>query len=297
MTAPAFALAQRWYFAGVQAGLEEPPARRQRREGGAREGGHLAATLLGRPARSRMVALAVREWRLLLRTPPFMLPVVTNVLVPPLVVAMMLLFIPSDESGGSVIALLQGVDPRWLAAALAGLIIFMGSNQVAPTSISREGKGLAQVAALPATPSEQVGARLLVAAPFGLATAFVMAGVAWWVVKMPLETAAVGLAIGIAGLWPSTAGGLWVDLLRPVTNWDSPQQAMKGNINGLWGMVVALATAAVSGGAGYLVWRASGELSWALGTATVGLLALGAVLTWLCMRQATRLFENAGETT
>lgn len=294
---PAFALAQRWYFAGVQAGLEEPQARRQRRAGGAGGTQQAVAALLARPARSRLMALAAREWRVLFRTPPFMLPVVTNVLIPPIVVGMLVLFMPAEETGGSSVAMmLQGVDPRWLMAGLAGLIVFMGgTTQVSTTSISREGKGLAQVAALPATPAEQVGARLLVAAPFALATALFAGVIATAMVGLPAQVTAVGVAVGLAGLWPAVTGGLWLDMLRPVTNWDNPQQAMKGNMNGLWNMVVSLATLAAAGGAGYLVLRAGSDLGRALGVATAVMLALGGVLTWLCLRQAERLFGDAGE--
>lgn len=287
---PAFWLAQRWYLQGVQAGLEERADRRRRgrTEG---EGAETARQVLARGEHAPVVALALREWRLLWRTPPFMMAAVGNAVVPPLIVAMLAVVSPG-ELGAAVSAL----KAEWVAAGIAGLAIFMtGANQVAATSVSREGSGFPLVAALPATPAQQVAARLLVAVPFALVGLGLVVAAAWWVVRPPAGALWIGAAVGLVGCWPAMAGSLWVDLLRPVTRWDNPQQAMKGNVNGLWSMLVSVGLLAAGGGVGWLVLRWWGDMRWALAAAGVVLALLGAALTRLCLRQAEATFASAGE--
>lgn len=295
VAAPALALAGRWYLFGVQAGLEEPICRRVAVAGaaGAPEVGGAAARLLAGPARTQVAALALREWRVLWRTPPFMLPAVTNALAPPLVLVMMAWFSPWRETLAEAS---RRLDPAWVAAAIGAVGVFMaGASQIAATSVSREGRGFSQTAALPISPARHVAARLLVAAPFTVLTAVLVAGCAWAALRAPAPVALGGLALGLVGSWPALAGSLWIDLARPNTVWENPQQAMKGNINSLWSMLLALAALGAAAGPGWLLLRAGVSLRFALVTGGAILVALGAAATLLCLRQAEQLLGDAGE--
>ncbi len=292
---PALALAARWYLLGVQAGLEEPTRRRVALPGaaGAWEVRQAASRLLAGPARSRVAALALREWRVLWRTPPFMLPAVTNVLVPPLVLVMVGWFSPMR---GALAELSGRFEPARVAAAIGAVSVFMaGSSQIAATSVSREGRGFSQTAALPISPAGHVAARLLFATPFTMLTAVLVAGCARVVLRVPASVALGGLALGLVGSWPALAGSLWIDLVRPNTLWENPQQAMKGNINSLWSMLLALAALAAAGGPWWVLQRAGLSPAMALTAGATILAALGAGATWLCVRQAERLLGDAGE--
>ncbi|NLG69809.1 MAG: hypothetical protein GX496_09685, partial [Firmicutes bacterium] len=169
------------------------------------------------------------------RTPPFMMTAVANTVVPPLVVVMLLVLQPPELG-----ALLTGLPAPWIAVGIAGVSIFMGgAGQIASTSVSREGRGLALVASLPVAPARQVAARLAVAGLFAATAVVLIALAAWWALRPPSGAVLAGLGGGLIGCWPVLAGSLWVDLVRPVTRWDSPQQAMKGNVNGLWSVLLA----------------------------------------------------------
>lgn len=286
---PAFWAAQRWYLYGVQAGLEEPV--RRRRAAAARCAEAAFRGTLGGRARTAVGALAAREWKLLWRTPAFMLPAVMNTLVPPLLLLMMAVLSPAEL--GPLPSLLR---PEWLAAGIAGISIFMaGAGQVASTSVSREGGGFELMAALPAGPAQQVVARLLVAAPFAALSVVLVTVAAWWVFHPPLGALALGAAGGLLGCWPALAGGLWIDLLRPNTRWDNPQQAMKGNINSLWSVLVGIGLVLAAGGAGFAVMRLGGSFGWALAIGAAVLAALGALLTWLSLKTTAIVLANAGE--
>lgn len=287
---PAFWVAQRWYLQGVQGGLEEP-ARRRRRAAPEGAGAEPARQVLATSLHPPVAALALREWRLLLRTPPFMMAAIGNTVVPLLLVMMMAVLAPAELG-----PLQSALRAEWVAAGIAGLAIFMaGAGQIASTSVSREGSGFELVAALPATAAQQVAARLIVAAPFALVSLALAVAAAYWAVRPPAWALLSGAGVGLVGCWPALAGSLWVDLLRPATRWDSPQQAMKGNINSLGSMLVALAVLAAGSGAGWLTLRLAADMGWAMATAAAVLAMLGALLTQLALRQTEAVFGNAGE--
>ncbi len=238
-----------------------------------------------------MVALALREWRLLWRTPPFMMTAVANTVVPPLVVVMLLALQPAELG-----PLLAELPAPWVAVGIAGVSIFMGgAGQIASTSVSREGRGLALVASLPVSPARQVAARLAAAGVFAAASVVLVAVVAWWALRPPTGAVLAGLGGGLIGCWPVLAGSLWIDLVRPVTRWDSPQQAMKGNINGLWSMMLAVVCMGVAAGAGWAALRLGAGWPGAMTAGAGALAALGVVSTRVALRQAPITLGGAGE--
>jgi len=282
------AWAQRGYLQAVQGGLEETADRRRAADAGTARA--VLARKLGRAA-SPVIALALREWRLLWRTPPFMMTAVANTVVPPLVVAMLLLLQPPELG-----ALLTGLPAAWIAIGIAAVSIFMGgAGQISSTSVSREGRGFALVASLPVSPARQVAARLVVAGLFAATSVVLVVLAAWWALRPPIGAVLAGVGGGLIGCWPVLAGSLWIDLVRPVTRWDSPQQAMKGNINGLWSMLLALLCGGAAAAAGWAALRLGAGWTGAMAAGAGVLGVLGVVLTQLALRQAPATFGGAGE--
>src|SRR5690606_14745838 len=58
--------------------------------------------------------------------------------------------------------------------------------------------------------------------------------------KIPVLKVAALVILGCLGSIPMTAVNLLVDILNPKLEWTNPQEAMKRNINGLFGMLASM---------------------------------------------------------
>ncbi len=191
-----------------------------------------------RKENSPLGAMFRKEWRILVRTPAFLLQAILGVLIFPLMV-----FVPMWVGGdGQDVADLQSLPflEELLIWGGVGTIAFLtGVNGVAVSGISREGKQFAYSKSLPIFPGRQVWAKWLLAMVFTLfvtggvvAIQMLMGGGAW----VLLWTLLLGLAAG-AGM----AGvGIAVNLMLPRFDWNTPQEAVRGGSNGLLLMLIQI---------------------------------------------------------
>ncbi|HEY3364809.1 MAG TPA: hypothetical protein VGK74_07155 [Symbiobacteriaceae bacterium] len=190
--------------------------------------------------RTPLWALLQREIRLLNRTPSFLMAAVLPVVMMPVVMALPLL--QQKNELAKLLAKAEGVANSPLVPLIAiGALLFMNSVSNLPaTAISREGRHFWISRSLPVPPRLQVQAKALHSLMFvTLNLVVVLAGLAF----LHLLTVKTALWVVLGGLVASVAtayAGLVVDLLRPNLKWTDPQQAMKGNLNVLLGMVSIL---------------------------------------------------------
>ena len=242
------AMAEKLFYRGL-VGLGETTGRRRR----------LTRDEMSRRVTSGRRAVAAifgREWKIMNRTPIFLLNgVLTVVLFPALFVLM-----ATIEGGGSAAGgTWDGGDPMVLLkvmmsaeplAVILGTALFMtvcgGLNGTASSAFSREGGQFWISRVIPVAPREQAAAKFLhsyLVALLGVATA---GGVAAVMLRIKVEhvAAAAGLALVAGALL--TAVGMIIDLARPLLDWTNPQKAIKQNLNVLLGMLadVGIMTAA-----------------------------------------------------
>lgn len=236
--------AERFFFGGLVGGDEV------RSSGRALTADEL--TVATATVRSPSMALLRREMWLLNRNPSF----VIAAWVPPLIVPVFML-IPLLGTGE-----LQDITGRAQAGAgspLAPLIamaaaVFMHTlSNVAPVAVSREGRYFWISRVIPVRPRLQVQAKVLHSLMFALLPlAVVLAALAYLGLLGPANLAYVVLGV-LFGAVATSCAGLMVDLIHPRLTWNDPQEAMKGNINTLFGMVLTMvvlgagALAAVAG--------------------------------------------------
>jgi len=190
-----------------------------------------------------LLAYWVKEVRLLLRNPTyFMNCVVTNLLVPVLLTVPFL--IQSHNQKGPMPWEALADKPAGhiiLMAAIIGVVIFMaGSNAIAATSLSREGKEFYISKYIPLAYKIQVQAKLLSAYVFGILGAVLLIIAA--TVLMPLKIQFIGALLGISlvAMAPIIEAGLLIDLARPKLEWENEAQVFKQNLNVLFSMLFSV---------------------------------------------------------
>jgi ABC-2 type transport system permease protein len=187
---------------------------------------------------SPVKAIAVRELKLLVRTPIYMFNSVAMLLIVPV-----LLLIPSLTGGQSgLLDVLRNTDIRLYvnlggAAIIGAMAIF---TPAASSTFSREGKLFWISQVIPVSPQEQINGKLLyslmiAALGIPLIMLFSVLGTRW----SPAELAVVSI-LGMCLSFPAITVSLLIDLLRPYLTWDNPQKAIKQNLN----VVIAMALGA-----------------------------------------------------
>jgi ABC-2 type transport system permease protein len=188
--------------------------------------------------RRAFAAVLGREWKIMNRTPIFLLNgVLVSVFVPAIFVLMAT--IDTGRGGGG-----QGGDPMALVKAMMAanpLIVILGTalflticgsiNGTASSSFSREGAEFWISRVIPVAPREQAAAKFVhsyLVAMLGVVTASIVAAVFFRLKPAHLAPAFVlSMAAGVL----LTAVGMMIDLARPLLDWTNPQKAIKQNLN------------------------------------------------------------------
>lgn len=176
-------------------------------------------------------AIFLREWRLMNRTPIFLLNGMLSVILVPV----MLFFLARSDSGSATKAILSvlGSGNR-TAETLFAAAFFVACgclNGTASSAFSREGKNFWISKVMPVAPGRQVMGKFLhsyLVAALGtlggaLAARLAM-GLGW---RSILPAALLALAAGVL----LTVVNMAVDLARPLLTWTNPQRATKQNLN------------------------------------------------------------------
>ncbi len=188
--------------------------------------------------RRAVAAVFGREWRIMIRTPIFLLNgVLVVVIVPVIFVLMATMGSGRGGNGGggdteAIIKIMTSANPLYVILAAALFMTLCGSlNGTSSSTFSREGAQFWISRVIPVSPREQVEAKFLhsyLIAMLGVVTASVVAaGVLH--LKAAHLAAAAGLAL-VAGVL-LTAVGMIIDLARPLLDWTNPQKAIKQNLN------------------------------------------------------------------
>jgi ABC-2 type transport system permease protein len=222
--------AEKLFYRGL-IGLSEMAARRRNLS---------AAALAGRLEKRRGAwrAILLREWKLMNRTPIFLLNGIFSVVLIPV----MLFFMVRSGSDSSVAALLKLLATGDLTAVTlftAAFFVVCGClNGTASSTFSREGRNFWISQVIPVAPGRQAMGKFLhsylvavLGVLGGALAARLVLGLVW---KAILAAALLAMAAGAF----ITAVNMAVDLARPLLNWTSPQRAIKQNLNVLLAMAL-----------------------------------------------------------
>jgi ABC-2 type transport system permease protein len=194
------------------------------------------------------LAYAVKEWKILWRTPAyFMNCALSSILFPLFALIPLLSRQDSAEMLAGLSDRLQGEHAGGisLAFAFAAFVVLAGTNSTSVTAISREGQGFFLNKSLPIPYGQLIVAKLI---PGTTLTAFSMALLvveAAWFIKLSPLFVILALVVGIPGIIFINLLGIMVDLQMPKLSWSSEQEAVKQNLNPLFSMLFGIVTAGI----------------------------------------------------
>ncbi|WP_429841428.1 putative ABC transporter permease subunit [Brevibacillus sp. FIR094] len=249
------------YFSGVM-GMSESVAKRKEVVDTA-----FAKLVQKRPA---ILAYALKEWRMLWRTPAFLMNcTLSSILIP----ILMLIPFLSRRDSGEMISFVQTVMQRGsvagmvIAIAFAAFLIMGAMNSTSVTAISREGQGFFTNKLLPMPYRDILLAKLFPGFVLSALSMLLLLAEAVWFLQLSPAIIILAIVSGIPGLIFINMVGILVDLQLPKLRWSSEQEAVKQNLNPLFPLVIGLM-------AGGLVVLASSSLGTSMLETALGIFVL-----------------------
>jgi ABC-2 type transport system permease protein len=237
-------------------------------------------------------AIFMREWRIMNRTPIFLLNGVLTAFLLPVIFLLM----AKAGRGDNTFILMRGMSsakPMYSILAAAAFLMICGClSGTSSSTFSREGSQFWMSKVIPVAPREQVIAKFLhsyVVALLGIGAGSAVL-LAVFRLKASLFLAAV--AFSLTGAVALTAVGMIIDLARPLLEWTNPQKAIKQNLNVLFATFANLGVLAVLGFFTSFLAKAgsSGDASLIIVFAAVVLLSLSGYL--FLLRLAEKRYQE-----
>lgn len=283
-------IAGRMYYRGAMAQAETASNRR-------------AVSLTGNRVRahSPMRTLFVREWRVLLRTPVYVLNGLTMIILGPLLLLFPLLFQGSGMQGENELAMLSAVlrgavDSRLIMLILAAIYLFVCSINPAGTStMSREGKNYYLMRMIPVTANRQMAAKLLFSLSISTLAIGITALTAAVFFGLSVSVALGSFVLAVAVSVGMTAFSMLPDILRPKLSWNSETEAIKQNMNAVLGMAIAWVLVVLLGVGCYFAISGGIDLGWVLAALLAASAVMGAasvLALFAAMRRTLRVLEG-----
>lgn len=208
---------------------------------GKRLSGAQRSKALGKKSHGAM-AVFTMDLRLLLRTPVYFFNNVSIVIIAPLCIWISFAFIeipPEDLQGMQ--EFFRGMPILINFLLIAFFIFFGGTSATTATTFSREGKASWLTRMIPVTARDQIVGRTGVAMLIqSLGIVFTIISIQF-IFPLTLSTLLVTVILGILGSLPILLFGLFMDMNRPLLNWDNPQKAIKNNMNVVITLFVGMA--------------------------------------------------------
>ncbi len=208
-------------------------------------------------ASSHVMAIFKNEWRIVLRTPIYALNSLVVVILAPLMM-MMPMFggnFANDPDMKFLFDLIQsGESQADLLLIVAGIITALSLiNPAVSSTFSREGKNFWVLKNIPVKPEIQIYGKLLAGYSISFGAAVLGAVMAMLSFKIsPVLTLMIIVLCALA-LIPISAISLYIDFKRPKLSWNNPQEAIKQNMNVVFGMLIGFLMISIFGVIGYFI--------------------------------------------
>ncbi|EOD01625.1 putative ABC transporter permease subunit [Caldisalinibacter kiritimatiensis] len=185
-----------------------------------------------------IIAIMMRDLRILIRTPIFMMNSIGSIIVIPIAIAIPL--VTSKEVANSLMRYYTVDNLPIINLAIVALIIFIATSGVASTTFSREGRKFWISRIIPIKVDHFLLGKILSCLLVQLFAVVIMLGSASFVVELEISTILVVFILGLLGSIPVVEAGIFIDILRPLLDWDNPQKAMKQNLNVLFSLLLGI---------------------------------------------------------
>lgn len=224
----------RLYFRGVM-GISEAMAKRKK----------VDATAFQKLVRSRSAwtAYAAKEWKILWRTPAYLMNcTLSSILLP---VIALIPFLSRQDSGemlASLSAAMQGEQTGGmsLAIACAAFLMMAGTNSTSVTAITREGQGFFLNKSLPIPAVQILLAKVVPGTILSALSMLILLVEGMWFLDLSPMFVIFCILAGVPAVIFINLFGIMVDLHLPKLSWSSEQEAVKHNLNPLFPLLLGL---------------------------------------------------------
>lgn len=237
-------------------------------------------------SQSPTAAIFKNDLRLILRTPIFMYNSIGMVVMMPLVLVIMAMASGMQEQISPEI--ITGYEVPAILIGAAVFAFFAGFNPTAATTFSREGQSFWVTKTMPVTTNEQMNARLATHFLINLATVL-LCGIAFSIVlKINIAVPVAAAMLGFLATMPTGYFSLLIDATRPSLMWDTPQKAIKQNVNVLFAGLIQFVYLLFYGGVSVLfLFLLPSRL-----VALVMIVLFGILIAVLCDRIVRKKFQK-----
>lgn len=204
---------------------------------------------------SAIFAYSLKDLRVLFRTPIYLLNnVLFNFIWPLMLILPMIGAGQSDPDFQQIMRLLDqlSADPTGPATPIAlgvvfGLAVFVnGTNGIAESALSREGRQFYLMKILPMSYPRQIAAKLAAGVAMGIAGLAFSFSLTFILLDIPLWFAGLAILTFPGAILLPNLSGIIFELYWPKLNWDSEQKAVKQNMNVLYGILVSAVLAGLA---------------------------------------------------
>jgi len=201
-------------------------------------------------------AIFWREWRIMNRTPIFLLNGVLTAFLLPVIFVIMA---KAGSGDNTFILMLAMTSPKpvYVILGSACILLVCGClNGTSSSTFSREGGQFWMSKVIPVSPREQVTAKF--AHSYIIALLGIIAGAVMLIFGLHLKLAPCAAAIlfALVGAVGMTAVGMIIDLARPLLEWTNPQKAIKQNMNVVFSLLANMGALAILGFFSYFLLKA-----------------------------------------
>jgi len=187
-------------------------------------------------------AMAIRELRMIARSPIYALNALLGVLLFPIMLFVFPMLSSTDSDAAQIINFIASVPKGMIFVVAFAIGLLCGTmNMASSTVLSREGEYFWLSKVIPVPYSTQVYGKLIFCWAISAATIFLGAIAACILFPDYITQFIFAGLCSLIGAVPLTAVGMMIDIAKPKLKWSSESEAMKQNINSLLATVAAAA--------------------------------------------------------
>lgn len=186
------------------------------------------------------IAIFLKEMKILIRTPIYLMNSIGAVIIIPFAMAIPILA-SKDEIGKLISEFNKTSNGAGVNLLLIAFIMFMAANNgIGSTTFSREGRQFWISRIVPLKVEYQLMGKILSSLFVQLIGLIIVLAIALFILPLKIFDMAIISLLGLLGSIPLTELAMFVDITRPLLDWDNPQRAMKQNMNVLFSFIIGI---------------------------------------------------------
>jgi ABC-2 type transport system permease protein len=208
----------------------------------AKKGKKVHFNKLKKKSRSPIIAICIREFKLILRSPVYALNSLIGVVLFPVMIFIFPMMSSTDPDLTAIDELMSSLPPSMLFVGAFGVgLVVCTMNAAASTVLSREGEHFWLSKVIPVPYRIQVYGKLLFTWCISAVTIVLCLIPALIMLPGTITSLIPAFICALMGAIPLTSTSMIIDIARPKLKWSSETEAIKQNLNVVLGMFASVA--------------------------------------------------------